>query len=80
MASTHPIPSARPSTARPTSTIFPINKTADRGWEDFLRSAPPFADGISGKKMGGKRGGLLCSALLTRALTGCPQIQDSADF
>ena len=44
MASTHPIPSARPSTARPTSTIFPINKTADRGQEDCMGrniSQPP---------------------------------------
>ena len=78
MASTHPSPTARQGPAQ--RNRFPINKTADRGWEDFLRSAPPFADGISGKKMGGKRGGLLFSALLTRALTGCPQIQDSADF
>jgi hypothetical protein len=70
MASTHPIPTARQGPAQ--RNHFPINKTADRGQEDFLGRARPFADGISGKKMGGKRWGLLFSALLTRALTGMP--------
>jgi hypothetical protein len=77
MASTHPIPTARQGPAQ--RNRFQINKTADRGQEDFLGRARPFADGISGKKMCGKRWGLLFSAFLTRALTGCPQIQDSAD-
>jgi len=67
MASTHPIPTARAS-----STVFPINKTADRGQEDFLGRAQPFADGISGKKMCGKRWGLLLSAFFTAHLFAGP--------
>ena len=72
---------ARPGPAQPFSRLIkPPIAGRKIVWVGHHPSAPPFADGISGKKMGGKRGGLLFSALLTRALTGCPQIQDSADF
>ena len=66
MASTRSIPTAQQGPAQ--LNHFPINKTADSGWEDFLRSAPPFAHCISGKKMCGKRWGLLFSSFFTAHL------------
>ena len=76
-SSTRSIPTAQHSPAY--LDHFPINKTAGSWQEDCMGRAPPFAHCISGKKMCGKRWGLLFSAFLSRALTGCPQIQDSAD-
>ena len=60
----HPYTSLRPAPLN----HFPINKTAGRGQDDFMGRAQPFADCLFGKKMCGKRWGLLCPAFLTRKI------------